>query len=36
MAENIVDKEVFDTFFRENYCEVDYNSVRSDFEEAVD
>lgn len=35
MAENIVDKEVFDTFFRESYCEVDYKSVRNDFEEVL-
>ena len=34
--QNIVDKEVFDTFFRENYCQVEYSSVSSDFEEAVD
>ena len=35
MAENIVDKEVFHTFFRESYCEVDYKSVRNDFEEVL-
>lgn len=36
MAENIVDKEVFDTFFKENYCEVDYKSIKNDFEEVTE
>ena len=29
----LIDKEVFDTFFRENYCEIEYENVKSDFEE---
>lgn len=32
MAQKI-DKEVFDTFFRENYVPVEYKNVREEFEE---
>lgn len=28
-----IDKEVFDTFFTENYCAVDYATVKEAFEE---
>lgn len=31
----VIDKEVFDTFFHESYCKVDYENVRTDFEEVV-
>lgn len=31
-----VDKEVFDTFFKENYCEVSYSDVRNDFLEIAE
>ena len=27
-----IDKEVFDTFFQENYCELEYKDVKKDFE----
>ena len=30
-----IDKEVFDKFFIENYCVVDYTTVYCDFEAAV-
>ena len=29
MAE--ITKEVFDVFFKENYCEIDYRDVKKDF-----
>lgn len=29
----MIDKEVFDAFFRENYCTLEYGNVRNDFEE---
>lgn len=29
----IIDKEVFDTFFKESYCTVEYGMVKEDFEE---
>ncbi len=32
MAEEKIDKEVFDTFFKENYCTLDYASIKNDFE----
>ncbi len=28
----VIDQEVFDTFFHENYCAVDYENVRPEFE----
>lgn len=28
-----IDKEVFDKFFEENYCAVEYDNVREEFEE---
>ena len=28
-----IDKEVFDKFFTESYCEVDYATVKESFEE---
>lgn len=28
-----IDKEVFDKFFTESYCEVDYDTVKESFEE---
>jgi hypothetical protein len=28
-----IDKEVFDKFFEESYCELDYASVKEEFEE---
>lgn len=31
--EQKIDKEVFDKFFTENYCPVDYKIVKSEFEE---
>lgn len=31
--EQKIDKEVFDTFFRENYVPVDYDNVREEFYE---
>ena len=31
----VIDKEVFDTFFHENYCKVDYENVKQDFEEVI-
>ena len=31
--EQKIDKEVFDTFFRENYVQVDYATVREEFYE---
>lgn len=31
----IIDKEVFDTFFHENYCAVDYENVKSEFENVI-
>lgn len=34
MAE--ITKEVFEVFFKENYCEIDYRDVKSDFEEIAD
>ena len=34
MAE--ITKEVFDVFFKENYCEIDYWDVKNDFEEIAD
>ena len=30
MAE--ITKEVFDVFFKENYCEIDYRDVKNEFE----
>ena len=30
-----IDKEVFDKFFTESYCEVDYATVKESFEEIV-
>ena len=33
MAEEKIDKEVFDTFFRENYVEPEYTNVKNEFEE---
>ena len=32
----VIDKEVFDTFFRESYCELEYAQVKTDFEEIAD
>ena len=34
MAE--ITKEVFDVFFKENYCEIDYRDVKNVFEEIAD
>ena len=34
MAE--ITKEVFDVFFKENYCEIDYRDVKNEFEEIAD
>lgn len=31
----VIDKEVFDTFFHENYCKLDYENVKQDFEEVI-
>lgn len=31
----IIDKEVFDTFFHENYCAVDYENVKLEFENVI-
>lgn len=31
--EQKIDKDVFDKFFTENYCAVDYENVKADFEE---
>lgn len=31
-----VDKEVFETFFKENYCEVSYSDVRNEFLEIAE
>ncbi len=31
--ERRIDKEVFDKFFTENYCAVDYENVKGEFEE---
>lgn len=31
--EQKIDKEVFDKFFTESYCNVDYENVKADFEE---
>lgn len=33
--ENVIDKEVFDTFFHENYCKVEYENVKPEFEEIL-
>ena len=30
------DKEAFDDFFKENYCELEYKDVRKQFEEVAD
>ena len=30
-----IDKEVFDTFFHESYCPLEYKYVKNDFEEAA-
>lgn len=34
MAE--ITKEVFEVFFKENYCEIDYRDVKNEFEEIAD
>lgn len=34
--EQKIDKEVFDKFFVESYCEVDYATVREEFEKIAD
>ena len=31
-----MDAEVFEIFFRENYCPVEYGNVKADFEELAD
>ena len=31
-----IDKEVFDKFFTENYCVVDYTTVKETFEEIAE
>ncbi|MCI5920324.1 MAG: hypothetical protein MRZ75_13545 [Roseburia sp.] len=31
--EQKIDKEVFDTFFKESYCPVEYKNVKTEFEE---
>lgn len=31
--EQKIDKEVFDTFFKESYCPVEYKNVKAEFEE---
>jgi hypothetical protein len=36
MEEQKIDKEVFDAFFRENYCALDYADIKSDFEEIAE
>lgn len=36
MAEEKIDKEVFDTFFRENYVEPEYTNVKNEFEEIAE
>lgn len=28
-----IDKEVFDAFFKENYCPLEYGNIKNDFEE---
>lgn len=28
-----IDREVFSTFFRENYCDIEYSQVKAEFEE---
>lgn len=33
--ENKIDKEVFEKFFTENYCTVDYETVKEEFEAAA-
>lgn len=33
---SVIDKEVFDTFFKENCCELEYDNVRQEFEAAVE
>lgn len=33
--EQKIDKEVFDTFFRENYVPVEYDNVREEFYEII-
>lgn len=32
----MIDKEVFDTFFRENYCELEYAQVKAEFEQVLE
>ena len=29
--EQKIDKEVFDTFFKESYCPVEYKNVKAEF-----
>lgn len=29
----MIDKSVFDAFFKENYCEVEYKNIQKEFEE---
>lgn len=31
-----VDRDVFNTFFKENYCEIEYSNVRNDFFEIAE
>ena len=33
MQNEKIDKEVFDTFFRENYVPVEYKNIKAEFEE---
>lgn len=32
---NKIDKEVFDTFFHESYCPLEYKQVKNDFEQTA-
>ena len=34
-SENEITKEVFDTFFHESYCPLEYQQIKNDFEEAA-
>lgn len=36
MQDGVIDREVFDTFFHENYCALDYADIKNDFEEIAD
>lgn len=34
-SDSIINKEVFDTFFHESYCPLEYKQIKNDFEEVA-